>query len=668
MRDLVVLLSTLAILLSGCAKDLPYFISIDKQQQEPGECVLPLGDVADNVQSKIKGDWTIKMVQQEFEQAVAREVAKLNCKGKSDPAKFLPETVGSKWMATYAFEPTDPDNSLERFQEFLKSSAYIKELLKKYTPIADRTKEDKEGLLEKTFFPHYEKDAAWCGIPTLPGCGEEVNEGKEGNEKDHRSLYKVTTNPENLYVNLLSKVKEITDGADRSRHLLVLGYELPWDEEKTRIKYGVTFYFEDKGGTKPDQPPVTRLIGYDLLYANEATPEPCVAQTPNSPVSPCAEAGEVLKPPEKTKEELSWASTLWRATGYPFSVAIGVKNAAFELAKAPISWIPGALFGRDDPWQYAVQNLESAYNALQVEAELPRGGAPWGFYRLLTELPLVGQLFQYNAGSDRSEPDVPPTDVRRKVFLSRGIYGGHKWGQDTGLWFAATRDAYPGYDIYSPPYRHGTVTDVVWSMLNLSHGPAYNEARYVMDHAGPRDRLYLAGHSGGVQRSAVASRILRDHSYSVIKVFGVAGPSIGQASVDSRYPDAFRIYLNTQSGEDQDVVSKVGDVAGAFATVLDYAVIKPLKFTVGGLCFSNSGCRDTVYKHMDRLGFLNARIIEVERKPSSRHQTPLRWSLTDRLVFDAYIRNEFATAFREDLERPSEPHKTDRPHAFPWKE
>ena len=661
MRVIVMCVLIVGALLSGCGELLPYYISIDKQQQEPGECVLPLGQLVTQVHSKVTPEWTVKMVQQEFEQAVAREVATLNCKGKSDPAKFLPETVGSKWMATYAFEPTDPDNSLERFQEFLESSRYIQQLLVKdhdeQPPIADRTRKDNQRWLEE-WDP---KDAAWCGDPNTPACEE---------EKDRRFLYKVITNPNNLYDKLLSKVKEITDSADRGRRLVVLGYEIPWDAEKL-IKYGVTFYFDDKRGTKPAQPHVTYFIGYDLLYGNEATPEPCVVvKPPSSPISACAQAPEEkeVQEREKTEEELSWASTMWRATGYPFSIAIGVKNAAFELAKAPISWIPGALFGRDDPWQYPVQNLLSAYNALQVEAELPRGGAPWGFYRVLTELPLVGQLFQYNAGTDRSEPDVLPTDVRRKVFLSRGIYGGQKWGQDTGLWFAATRAAYPGYDIYSPPYRHGTVTDVVWSMFNLSHGPAYNEARYVMDHAGRRDRLYLAGHSGGVQRSAVASRILRDHSYSVIKVFGVAGPSIGQASVDSRYPDAFRIYLNTQSGEDQDVVSKVGDVAGAFATVLDYAVIKPLKFTVGGLCFSNSGCRDTVYEHMDRLGFLNARIIEVERKPSSRHQTPLRMSLTNRLVFDAYIRSEFAMAFREDLERPSEPHKTDRPHAFPWKE
>lgn len=67
-----------------------------------------------------------------------------------------------------------------------------------------------------------------------------------------------------------------------------------------------------------------------------------------------------------------------------------------------------------------------------------------------------------------------------------------------------------------------------------------------------------------------------------------------------------------------------------------------------------------------RLDDVVATVVEVDRKPSSRHHTPMRLSFTDRLVFDAYIRNEFSTAFNENLERPDDPHSTDRPHAFPW--
>ena len=140
-----------------------------------------------------------------------------------------------------------------------------------------------------------------------------------------------------------------------------------------------------------------------------------------------------------------------------------------------------------------------------------------GLINLLSEVPFVGQVFQFNTGPKRMDWDLAPEPdrIREKIFLSRGIYGGDKWGQDTALWAAWTRVVYPDYDIYSPPYRHGTITDVLWSMFNLSHGPGYNEAAYIMRHAGQADRLYLSGHSGGEQRSASASRILEPRSTSM---------------------------------------------------------------------------------------------------------------------------------------------------------
>jgi hypothetical protein len=438
-----------------------------------------------------------------------------------------------------------------------------------------------------------------------------------------------------LYSSLLDEIVHVeTNGTQRNQRYFMLGYEIPWDTDLTLVRYGVTFYFRqtapENGEPASESKHPVQLIGYDLTYANEATPAPVMAQA----------KGDI--PQQTGEEESPWKRNPWGITGYPFSLVIGLKNAAFEIAKLPFSTIAGLLFGRD-AYNYPLENLLTAYDALYVEATTQtHRGAEWGLYRLLTETPLVGQLFQYNFGGDRSEPDEFSQEIRRKIFLSRGIYGGNKWGQDTGLWTLFARQSYPTYDIYSPPYRHGTVIDVIWSMFNLSHGPAFSEARYVMDHATSKDRLYLAGHSGGVQRSAVASRILSNLGYPVVKVMGIAGPSIGQALVDPRYPEAFKVYLNTRSGANQDVVSKVGSVAGAFSTLLDYTVIVPLKYTLGGLVFWE---RDRIYRTADRFGFSNASIVEVERQPSSRHQTPMRLSFTDRLVFDAYIRNEFSTAF-----------------------
>lgn len=643
----------LAGLLTGCTENLPYFIAIgDAGPADP--CALPLHEIVahtlaqDHLNVKPMGTVreTMKDVQITFEKELAERVTKLEGRCTDHTARTIPgiESVASKWLKVYSYQSTNPDQDLTQLEEFVLSARLVKTLVTEDIK-PDEEPNDTQSLVEDVD----DKRSQWCGRPPKPKWDPQPTPIPTDCQK-RRALYKVIPYPENLYETLLQQTRTITD---RNRRLLVLGYEIPWDADKTLIRYGVTFYFEDQPPSE-NQPAKTLFLGHDLLYANEGTPKPYLANR---------------TAPEKTTTTTPWTRSWWNITGYPFSVIIGVKNAAFEVAKVPFSLIAGALIGRDG-WNYPVQNFVTAGNALEVELfSETRGGALHGLYRLFTDIPLVGQIFQYNSSVDRSEPDQLPVDVRKKIFLSRGIYGGNKWGQDTGLWAAAARQDYPDYDIYSPPYRHGTVIDVVWSMFNLSHGPAYNEAQYVMDHTGYQDRIYLAGHSGGVQRSAAASRILWDHGYPVRKIVGIAGPSIGQAFVDPRYPDAFRVYLNTASGANQDIVSKVGVVAGTFTTVLDYATIVPLKYVVGGLCLTNNACRDTVYTYADRLGPTNSTLIQVDRKPSSQHQTPFRQSLTDRLVFDAYIRGGFATAFRENLERPGEPElkKDEPPNAIPWK-
>ena len=653
-----------ALTLAGCASNLPYSIAIGDPStgrvgQKEKDCVLRLDDIVEKVaKDNSSSKPTVRSLQIQFENKLHEDTQPLeHCKDSNSKfVKYLPiEEVSKKWLTTYDLDATDPDQDLDRFREYLLSAQLVEKLAKK--PLLP---EEKEGSwVEET--EQSKSLSQWCGP-----VGEPENESPCFKA---RSLYQVETKlkapphqggtAEDLYEYLLTDIVPVErKGTQRNQRYFVLGYEIPWDKEQTYVRYGVTFYFRQ---TAPEK--AVDLIGYDLTYANEATPAPIIARGTDG-----ASIGSEEKPSPWIKA--------WRFTGYPFSLVIGLKNAAFEIVKLPFSLIAGPLFGRD-AYNYPIENIRTAWDALCVEANLepqsqPQWGALGGFYRLLTETPLVGQLFQYNFGIDRSEPDKLSDklsqDTRRKIFLSRGIYGGNKWGQDTGLWTLFAQESYPRdtYDIYSPPYRHGTATDVVWSMFNLSHGPAYSESRYIMDQATREDRLYLAGHSGGVQRSAAASRILSNHGYRVVKVVGIAGPSIGQALVDPRYPEAFKVYLNTGSGANQDVTSKIGAVPGAFATLLDYTVIVPLKYTLGSLGGLLTWDREGAYRVFDRVGFSNATIVEVERKPSSQHQTPMRLSFTDRLVFDAYIRNEFSTAFREDLERPDSP-KPDHPHAFPWK-
>ncbi len=690
------------LLCAGCTSTLPYDVSIDTVQI-PSACVLPLSDIVElvahglppgNLASRRS---SLRALQREFELAlelaevelgVASHPPELNLGPNSEdqrlqdqvqilmkgrrcaslpeqptgaklknilratdsPAEFNVRSMASKWMVSYAADPSDSDHSLERFTEFLQSSEIASIL--SITPMhPDARLKETELLVERPS----ERHSQWCGTRQKNSPGDRIPA-----RCDSAALYKMIPQPADLYTAVLpSLIREIDTATQpdqrRNHRIIMLSYEIPWDADRTRVRYGVTFYFEDKQVVTAED---TKLIGYDLLYANEATPQP-VAVNISSP--------SLIEDGNAPAGKKSFWGGAWNLTGYPFVGVIALKNVVFEVAKLPFSFVEGLLFGRDSI-NYPVQNVLNARDTLIVElSSLPRGGMETGLYRLITEIPLVGQIFQYNFGGNFSEPDNLPTQPRRKIFLSRGIFGGNKWGQDTGLWVGLTSRLYPSYDVDAVPYRHGSVIDVIWSMFNLSHGPGYSEARYIMDHAATVDRLYLAGHSGGVQRSASASRILFHHNYRVIKVVGIAGPSIGQAYVDPRYPDAFRQYLTRGEGANADVVSKVGLVAGTFSTLLTDVIIAPVKYTVGLFCFTDSRCRDAVYFHADMIGYSNARTTEVLRSPSSQHQTPLRLSLGERHVFDAYLRSEFSTAFREDLERPMRPNRTDRPGAFDWK-
>lgn len=663
----------LCLLLQGCASDLPYHLALEPESvgQKPG-CTVVLKSEVDEILKGEKGPlggraWTIRNFQIELERHLHKTVKGLKtAEGTRCSPKNTPLNEGSvKWLASYAYEATDPDEDLRRFDEYLTSRKLARELIQKVPVVADERVGEVEGLIVSE--GQCDRRSQWFGNPetTEQACSTKP-----------RSLYKILSyeNEKDLYRykdddkgdlidRLRARVKEVRTERMRNVHFFVLGYEIPWDEDDTLIRYGVRFYFMDTlniESSLKDELAITReYLGYELDYANEATPQPILAHSMKSgvPDQDKAQYERDITNAKTAAPELSNTRSMLYWTGYPFAVAIGVKNAVFELAKMPFSTVAGLLFGRDNPLYYPAQNIRTAWNALEVEiGHKPSYYFLPGLVNLISEVPFVGQVFQFNTGPKYMDWDFAPEPdrVREKIFLSRGIYGGDKWGQDTGLWAAWARAAYPDYDIYSPPYRHGTITDVLWSMLNLSHGPGYNEAEYIMRHAGQGDRLYLSGHSGGVQRSASASRILSNHGYSVQKVLGVAGPNVGQAYVDQRFPNAFHIFLNTDSGGADDIVSKIGVVAGTYAGALDTLVLGPPKYLFGGLAgLFNDHAQLWFYDVFDHLGSRNATISQIAGKVSTLHQTPFRQSLAEPIVFDAYVRSEFSTAFRQDLERPS---------------
>lgn len=613
--------------------------------------------------------WTIRKLQIKFEYILDHRIIQLDTK----ECKRDKKSLFTKWLVRYSRTGTDPDQNFVRFQEYLESLKMVSDLT------------NSGGIKASSNVMGQNDRSFWCGNPKNSQCSD---------------LYKVITKPapgvpltKNLVNELLSHLNcakgvtpatpptietasnekptkiasSVSGGAfqcgstNKPEHFLVLGYEMPWDRQHTEIRYGVAFFFEEVGET-------TKFLGHVLSYANEATPEiQMPSPVPFYPGKAALTEGANRKD-EYAPESLSmvsteqqwtrarpWMNQLMYATGYPFALTIGIKNAAFELAKMPISWVEGILGGRDEAWDYPKENAINAWKALSLEAfNLPSYSLLPGIHQLITELPLVGQIFQLNTGPEHREWDLSPDRVQRKIFLSRGIYGGDEAGQDTGLWAARTAQIYPNYEVHAVPYKHGTAIDVVWSMFNLSHGPGYAEAKYVMEHAGPFDHLYLSGHSGGVQRSAAASRILSNHGLSVQRILGISGPSIGQAYVDTRYPNSFHIYLNTQSGMDQDVVGRIGALADGYSTLMSYLTVIPLKYVAGFLTAPSVKVQRCAYELFDHVGFSNAVITEVPRKRSTLHQTPLRLSLAEPIIFDAYVRDEYEVAFREDLMRPSD--------------
>jgi hypothetical protein len=656
----------------GCTHDRSYFLSIDSApSQEPlsaaDPCTIYLGDVIDRViadrneatngehTNPLRFDvlrhpstgnvWTIRSFEIKFEHALDLAIKRVgpSCQDH-DKSRFR------KWLATYALNGTDPDLDISRFEEYLESVKRISDLTKSHPIVAERNRTfEKDGIHK----------SQWCGRPNDTSC-----------KAQDWQLYKLVSmiNPhyaaahrygahplETVMLDRVDMAKNESDNEQEARpkRFYVLGYELPWDKQETEIRYGLTFYFEETeevGRASSGDGSPLHFIGYRKIYANEATPQPAHVPVPSgisredqlSEVRHQTIFGVIPKP-------------IWYATGYPIALAIGVKNAAFEIAKTPFSWIGGIVGGRDSALKYPAENFLNAYKALYVEAtSLPSYGLFTGLHQLLSEVPFVGQIFQLNTGPEHEDRDLSSPFVARKIFLSRGIYGGNEAGQDTGLWAAHAQRFYPLYDVYAPPYEHGTAIDVAWSMFNLSHGPGYGEAKYIMENAGPYDHLYLSGHSGGVQRSTSASRILANHGYSVMKVLGIAGPSVGQAYVDTRYGNPFQVFLNTQSGANQDVVGQIGQVASSFSTLMEYGVVIPLKFTAGVLTSPVPDLQRCTYQVFDHMGFSNAVVTEVPRKRTTLHQTPLRLSLNEPIVFDAYIRTEFETAFREDLMRPSD--------------
>ncbi len=263
---------------------------------------------------------------------------------------------------------------------------------------------------------------------------------------------------------------------------------------------------------------------------------------------------------------------------------IGLKQFAGEVIKSPISFLEEEMlnnifiekkvpFYKFDGIKAAIEDWRNGFVALTYRYRMDGNqGMVATTQNLLGEIPLIGSVFdQWN----RTE-----SDTAGKLFLTRGIFGGDNSAQNMSLWADYLRRpsgecrqgklTYPS-DNSTPeevnltdkennnntcvkvvPYRYGSNIDVLWALLNISHGYAYDMASEIVlkCNVNPGDSVALGGHSGGVQRIISTARILHDDGINVKKMYGIAGPALGYAPCSET-----KVVLNSKLL--QDPVSEV---------------------------------------------------------------------------------------------------------------
>ena len=78
--------------------------------------------------------WTIRDFQIKLERQLHQTVMGLTCNSNK---KTPLNECSVKWLASYAYEATDPDQELRRFEEYLNSRKLAQELIQKVPVVAD---------------------------------------------------------------------------------------------------------------------------------------------------------------------------------------------------------------------------------------------------------------------------------------------------------------------------------------------------------------------------------------------------------------------------------------------------------------------------------------------------------------------------------------------------
>ena len=367
--------------------------------------------------------------------------------------------------------------------------------------------------------------------------------------------------------------------------------------------------------------------------------------------------------------EICGVNPMWpvnKATSAAVQGTIFLKELAFEVVKAPLAALAslisddssGERIGRSFAAPFQNIGEIAKYRACVIAQDSDRVTPLVSLDRLLQAVPVIGNYMPHYFDDPWTEfseaapvfkhSEAPNNSSEQPfLFLSRGIHGRGADQQGNENWIEFIRGKVglqqidkhgvrpgPTILVHESPYPWGTVCDPVFSLLNLSHGYAYrlaNDVRATLRKECPNGTPIVSflAHSGGVQRSTMASRFLWDLDVFTDTIYGVAGPS-------SRYAP-------TKPGQNYEILSKsefqdadlTSGISVAVAAVEDWLILPfdlPLVGSMWWLTVSSRGYSEE-YK--------NNEILRIEGRSSTLHRNPG--------MMDALRRDPSLTFFREDL-------------------
>ena len=467
----------------------------------------------------------------------------------------------------------------DRLDQLLLSINDLEEDSEELTEEKIKEKLGKPGLLK----PIYERNLNFSSLYNL--------------KKDSGVL--LIPNRTDLYDDMLASVNK--KECDEIR-LLSYVYDRMGSEESS-----LTFYIGSFEGTGQDEPVV---FGWDYVKYGSKN---------NSKRSRHAYINYNIEKP-----------TDYLRVPYTFLIdtVIGLKQFAGEIIKSPISFLEAELFEnmiiekkipfyKFEGFKAAVEDWRNGFTALTYRYRIDGNqGILAATQNLLGEIPVIGSIFDQRHREKSGTAD--------KLFLTRGIYGGNDSAQNTALWIHYLTNPSEEYspdpftyqtgsliqketkrvnkkEDYNPcvkviPYKYGSGVDVLWALLNISHGYAYDMASEIISNydVDPGDSIHLSGHSGGVQRNIAVARILYDDGIKVEKIYGIAGPALGYAP--SRKT---KVVLNSKFMDDP--VSEI-------SRLLRYITLNLLTLNIDwndDIC-NNNRKEDEFYKHTTP-GFVDGR-------------------------------------------------------------